>query len=133
MPAARPRGRRGGRPARSAGELARRPCLRGLAVEKDRRELPAADRRGMAYAAGDKFRDDGLPVDENDPSKRWLARYERESDRSAAAPRLMRCVYRKECEIFSHEDWTGIFDLPVGQPGNNGGWEAQQLPAMPTS
>ncbi len=39
-----------------------------------------------AFAAGDKFRDDGLPVDENDPSKRWLARYERESDRSAADP-----------------------------------------------
>ena len=38
---------RGGRPARGAGQLARRQCLRCLAVEKDRRELPAADRRGM--------------------------------------------------------------------------------------
>jgi len=39
-----------------------------------------------AFAAGSKFRDDGLPVDENDPSKRWLARYERESDRVPADP-----------------------------------------------
>ena len=34
-----------------------------------------------AFAAGSKFRDDGLPIDDNDPSKRWIARYERESDR----------------------------------------------------
>ncbi|WGD51689.1 SUMF1/EgtB/PvdO family nonheme iron enzyme [Bradyrhizobium sp. CB1650] len=34
-----------------------------------------------AYAAGSRFRDDGLPVDANDPSKRWISRYERESDR----------------------------------------------------
>jgi formylglycine-generating enzyme required for sulfatase activity len=39
-----------------------------------------------AFAAGSKFRDDGLPVDEKDPSKRWLARYERESDRAPADP-----------------------------------------------
>jgi formylglycine-generating enzyme required for sulfatase activity len=39
-----------------------------------------------AFAAGSKFRDDGLPVDESDPSKRWLARYERESDRAPADP-----------------------------------------------
>ena len=39
-----------------------------------------------AFAAGSKFRDDGLPVDENDPSKRWLARYELESDRLPADP-----------------------------------------------
>ena len=37
-----------------------------------------------AYAAGSNFRDDGLPVDENDPSKRWIARYERESERGPA-------------------------------------------------
>jgi formylglycine-generating enzyme required for sulfatase activity len=37
-----------------------------------------------AYAAGSKFRDDGLPVDQSDPSKRWLARYERESERGPA-------------------------------------------------
>jgi formylglycine-generating enzyme required for sulfatase activity len=36
-----------------------------------------------AFAAGSKFRDDGLPVDDNDPSKRWITRYERESDRAA--------------------------------------------------
>jgi formylglycine-generating enzyme required for sulfatase activity len=34
-----------------------------------------------AFAAGGKFRDDGLAVDDNDPSKRWIARYERESGR----------------------------------------------------
>jgi formylglycine-generating enzyme required for sulfatase activity len=39
-----------------------------------------------AYAAGSKFRDDGLPVDQSDPSKRWLARYERESERGPADP-----------------------------------------------
>jgi formylglycine-generating enzyme required for sulfatase activity len=33
-----------------------------------------------AYAAGSRHRDDGLPVDGNDPSKGWLARYQRESD-----------------------------------------------------
>jgi formylglycine-generating enzyme required for sulfatase activity len=36
-----------------------------------------------AFAAGSQFSDDGLPVDDNDPSKRWIIRYERESDRSA--------------------------------------------------
>jgi formylglycine-generating enzyme required for sulfatase activity len=34
-----------------------------------------------AFAAGTKFRDDGIAVDENDPSRRWIARYEREADR----------------------------------------------------
>ena len=33
-----------------------------------------------AYAAGSRHRDDGLPVDGSDPSKGWLARYQRESD-----------------------------------------------------
>ena len=32
-----------------------------------------------AFAAGSSFRDDGSPVDDNDPSRRWIARYERES------------------------------------------------------
>lgn len=36
-----------------------------------------------AFAAGSKFRDDGLPVDDDDPSKRWIAKYERESERKA--------------------------------------------------
>jgi formylglycine-generating enzyme required for sulfatase activity len=36
-----------------------------------------------AFAAGSKFNDDGIAVDENDPSKRWIARYEREADRAA--------------------------------------------------
>ena len=39
-----------------------------------------------AFAAGSKFRDYSLPADENDPSKRWLARYERESDRVPGDP-----------------------------------------------
>ncbi|MFL6810568.1 MAG: SUMF1/EgtB/PvdO family nonheme iron enzyme [Bradyrhizobium canariense] len=34
-----------------------------------------------AFAAGSRFRDDGLPVDAADPSKRWIGRYERESER----------------------------------------------------
>ncbi|MBI5320905.1 SUMF1/EgtB/PvdO family nonheme iron enzyme [Bradyrhizobium sp.] len=34
-----------------------------------------------AFAAGSRFSDDGLPVDNDDPSKRWIARYERESER----------------------------------------------------
>jgi formylglycine-generating enzyme required for sulfatase activity len=35
-----------------------------------------------AFAAGSKFGDDGLPVDNDDPSKRWIARYERESEKT---------------------------------------------------
>ncbi|MDF0522398.1 SUMF1/EgtB/PvdO family nonheme iron enzyme [Bradyrhizobium yuanmingense] len=34
-----------------------------------------------AFAAGSRFRDDGGPVDASDPSKRWISRYERESER----------------------------------------------------
>jgi formylglycine-generating enzyme required for sulfatase activity len=34
-----------------------------------------------AFAAGSKFRDDGAPVDADDPAKRWISRYERESER----------------------------------------------------
>jgi formylglycine-generating enzyme required for sulfatase activity len=34
-----------------------------------------------AYAAGRLYKDDGLPADASDPSKRWIARYDRESDR----------------------------------------------------
>ncbi len=34
-----------------------------------------------AFAAGSRFRDDGFPVDATDPSKRWIGRYERESER----------------------------------------------------
>ena len=39
-----------------------------------------------AFAAGSKFRDDGVAVDDNDPSKRWIARYEREADRAPSDP-----------------------------------------------
>ena len=34
-----------------------------------------------AFAAGSRFKDDGLPVDAGDPAKRWISRYERESER----------------------------------------------------
>ena len=34
-----------------------------------------------AFAAGSKFTDDALPVDDDDPAKRWIARYEREAGR----------------------------------------------------
>ena len=34
-----------------------------------------------AFAAGSRFRDDGAPVDASDPAKRWISRYERESER----------------------------------------------------
>ena len=38
-----------------------------------------------AFAAGSRYKDDSLPVDENDPSKRWIARYDRESNREFGA------------------------------------------------
>jgi formylglycine-generating enzyme required for sulfatase activity len=37
-----------------------------------------------AFAAGARFKDDGLPLDAADPSVRWLARYQAESARIAA-------------------------------------------------
>jgi formylglycine-generating enzyme required for sulfatase activity len=39
-----------------------------------------------AFAAGSKVRDDGNAIDDNDPSKRWIARYEREADRAPSDP-----------------------------------------------
>ena len=33
-----------------------------------------------------KFKDDGISIDDNDPSKRWIARYEREADRPSSDP-----------------------------------------------
>jgi formylglycine-generating enzyme required for sulfatase activity len=38
-----------------------------------------------AHAAGSRFRDDGVTVDAADPSRRWIARYERESSQSEDA------------------------------------------------
>ncbi|MBR0825170.1 SUMF1/EgtB/PvdO family nonheme iron enzyme [Bradyrhizobium manausense] len=46
----------------------------------ERYRLPSDEE--WAYAAGSRFKDDGVPVDANDPSKRSLGRYERESDRA---------------------------------------------------
>jgi formylglycine-generating enzyme required for sulfatase activity len=37
-----------------------------------------------AFAAGSRFKDDGSPVDASDPAKRWISRYERESERDLA-------------------------------------------------
>ncbi|MBR0902566.1 SUMF1/EgtB/PvdO family nonheme iron enzyme [Bradyrhizobium liaoningense] len=37
-----------------------------------------------AFAAGTRFKDDGAPVDSRDPSKRWISRYERESERDSS-------------------------------------------------
>ena len=37
------------------------------------------------YAAGTRFQDDGITIDDNDPSRRWLARYEREAGLSEDA------------------------------------------------
>jgi len=37
-----------------------------------------------AYAAGSRYQDDSVPVDSDDPSKRWIARYERESSLKSA-------------------------------------------------
>src|SRR5215475_5438107 len=38
-----------------------------------------------AFVAGSKFADDALPVDNDDPSKRWIAKFERESERITGA------------------------------------------------
>lgn len=37
-----------------------------------------------AFAAGSRFKDDAVPVDASDPSRRWISRYERESERDVS-------------------------------------------------
>ncbi len=46
--------------------------------------LPTAEE--WAYAAGSRYQDDGLPADGGDPSRRWLARYERETSLKQSEP-----------------------------------------------
>jgi len=50
----------------------------------ERYRLPTDEE--WAFAAGSRYKDDGLTVDDADPSKRWIARYERESERGPADP-----------------------------------------------
>ena len=91
---------------RCVDDAACRPLDRGVVVAADRPAVQVSWHDATAYAAwltrqtgeryrlptdeewalaaGSRFRDDGLPVDDDDPSKRWIARYERKSERLPA-------------------------------------------------
>lgn len=58
-----------------------------------------------AFAARSRYKDDSLPVDENDPSKRWIARYDRESNRAYGAD--------SEPQPFGHfgANENGLYDI----------------------
>ena len=48
-----------------------------------------------AFAAGSRYRDDGVAVDANNPAKRWLARFEREAARQESTNRCRTPADRK--------------------------------------
>src|SRR5947209_4112269 len=48
---------------------------------RSRRAISPTVRPAISRAAGSRFKDDGSPVDASDPAKRWISRYERESER----------------------------------------------------
>ena len=75
-----------GRPPCRPGQLARRQRLRAWLSRKTGETWRLPTDEEWAFAAGSKFKDDGIAIDDNDPSKRWIARYEREADRAPSDP-----------------------------------------------
>ena len=71
-----------GRPAGRADQLARCQRLCRLAVAQDRRNLAPADRRRMGFRRRQQVQGRRRRHRRQRPSKRWIARYEREADRA---------------------------------------------------
>ena len=65
-----------------------------------------------AYAAGSRYRDDSLPVDDSDPSKRWLARYDREFE-----PRIRASTASRSRSAISASTRTAC-TIPPAMSGN---------------